>query len=113
MLYCACRNCAIRTRFNLTSIANRCPSQNHGRETGIGGASWSYVTFATLLPSLKNCISLEPPNVCISSSPPYPGPSRRSEEHTSELQSLMRNSYAVFCLKKKTTINTHKTYTDI
>src|SRR3546814_9527061 len=27
---------------------------------------------------------------------------RRSEEHTSELQSLMRNSYAVFCLKKKT-----------
>src|SRR3546814_5982237 len=29
----------------------------------------------------------------------------RSEEHTSELQSLMRNSYAVFCLKKK---KTHK-----
>src|SRR3546814_3190051 len=26
---------------------------------------------------------------------------RRSEEHTSELQSLMRNSYAVFCLKQK------------
>src|SRR3546814_1555248 len=30
------------------------------------------------------------------------GAARRSEEHTSELQSLMRNSYAVFCLKKKT-----------
>src|SRR3546814_5765823 len=29
----------------------------------------------------------------------------RSEEHTSELQSLMRISYAVFCLKKKTKIN--------
>src|SRR3546814_4772518 len=28
-------------------------------------------------------------------------PSARSEEHTSELQSLMRISYAVFCLKKK------------
>src|SRR3546814_5164203 len=28
---------------------------------------------------------------------------KRSEEHTSELQSLMRISYAVFCLKKKTT----------
>src|SRR3546814_6497223 len=28
----------------------------------------------------------------------------RSEEHTSELQSLMRTSYAVFCLQKKTTI---------
>src|SRR3546814_9949072 len=29
----------------------------------------------------------------------------RSEEHTSELQSLMRTSYAVFCLKKKNTKN--------
>src|SRR3546814_3834182 len=33
---------------------------------------------------------------------------QRSEEHTSELQSLMRISYAVFCLKKKK----HKTHTD-
>src|SRR3546814_4266312 len=31
----------------------------------------------------------------------------RSEEHTSELQSLMRISYAVFCLKKKTEQNTN------
>src|SRR3546814_9290179 len=31
----------------------------------------------------------------------------RSEEHTSELQSLMRISYAVFCLKKKNKKNTH------
>src|SRR3546814_1110411 len=42
-------------------------------------------------------------------------PEGRSEEHTSELQSLMRISYAVFCLKKKTTynkaINTHKNST--
>src|SRR3546814_4153435 len=40
-------------------------------------------------------------------------PRRRSEEHTSELQSLMRISYAVFCLKKKkkqqTNIKTNKT----
>src|SRR3546814_9290184 len=34
---------------------------------------------------------------------PFPG-QVRSEEHTSELQSLMRNSYAVFCLKKKNII---------
>src|SRR3546814_6631645 len=33
---------------------------------------------------------------------------KRSEEHTSELQSLMRISYAVFCLKKKTTKITSK-----
>src|SRR3546814_8395261 len=32
----------------------------------------------------------------------------RSEEHTSELQSLMRISYAVFCLKKKNQTNTSK-----
>src|SRR3546814_2382222 len=35
------------------------------------------------------------------------GDTRRSEEHTSELQSLMRISYAVFCLKKK---KTNKSY---
>src|SRR3546814_3157382 len=34
---------------------------------------------------------------------------RRSEEHTSELQSLMRISYAVFCLKKKNVITVHET----
>src|SRR3546814_5880345 len=34
-------------------------------------------------------------------------PRHRSEEHTSELQSLMRISYPVFCLKKKTTQKHH------
>src|SRR3546814_6277547 len=34
---------------------------------------------------------------------PRTDPGRRSEEHTSELQSLMRISYSVFCLKTKTT----------
>src|SRR3546814_5127015 len=36
-------------------------------------------------------------------------PQRRSEEHTSELQSLMRISYAVLCLKKKKQPHTHIT----
>src|SRR3546814_8436041 len=36
-----------------------------------------------------------------SARPHRPHGARRSEEHTSELQSLMRISYAVFCLKKK------------
>src|SRR3546814_3715655 len=35
----------------------------------------------------------------------------RSEEHTSELQSLMRSSYAVFCLKKKKRNKTHSNTT--
>src|SRR3546814_7826390 len=37
---------------------------------------------------------------------------QRSEEHTSELQSLMRISYAVFCLKKKTNTKTNNHRTD-
>src|SRR3546814_3310777 len=47
-------------------------------------------------------------------SPAGSGVNRRSEEHTSELQSLMRISYAVFCLKKKTKIkNTDETIVTI
>src|SRR3546814_8596501 len=40
---------------------------------------------------------------------PWRYPIGRSEEHTSELQSLMRSSYAVFCLKNKTTKYSSKT----
>src|SRR3546814_2352470 len=40
-------------------------------------------------------------------------PNARSEEHTFELQSLMRISYAVFCLKKKTTSQTNHTTDDV
>src|SRR3546814_8789318 len=42
-----------------------------------------------------------------------PGWCSRSEEHTSELQSLMRISYAVFCLKKKNTNKNEKSKTHI
>src|SRR3546814_8896897 len=37
----------------------------------------------------------------------WPIAQKRSEEHTSELQSLMRNSYAVFCLKQKNHKHSH------
>src|SRR3546814_2185595 len=54
----------------------------------------------------------EPDGQCIGAigAKPAGSTSARSEEHTSELQSLMRISYAVFCLKKKnkkTTIEQH------
>src|SRR3546814_1302809 len=46
-----------------------------------------------------------PPHRTLPRHPPTDGGSRdRSEEHTSELQSLMRISYAVFCLNKKNSI---------
>src|SRR3546814_4880563 len=46
----------------------------------------------------SNCMMMSEPSACWTSIERSPA---RSEEHTSELQSLMRISYAVFCLKKK------------
>src|SRR6056297_4095200 len=54
--------------------------------------------------SIKD-ITIGAPQRCVT-------PSSRSEEHTSELQSLLRISYAVFCLKKKKK-NTHRTPTPL
>src|SRR3546814_2887225 len=57
----------------------------------------------------KPQVKVEPASAPAAADSPEPepqAPSKRSEEHTSELQSLMRISYAVFCLKKKTTHNT-------
>src|SRR3546814_7627621 len=48
-------------------------------------------------------VEVEDPRVCRHRCPLAAVGLRRSEEHTSELQSLMRISYAVFCLKKKNT----------
>src|SRR3546814_5940047 len=57
----------------------------------------SMTTMWPLLGSRANC-TLEPP---VSTPTRRMHANARSEEHTSELQSLMRISYAVFCLKKK------------
>src|SRR3546814_4342788 len=50
--------------------------------------------------------SRPPPSSSRSTATTAPPP-RRSEEHTTALPSLMRNSYAVFCLKQKTTPTIH------
>src|SRR3546814_4749812 len=54
-------------------------------------------------------LHLEIGDLCHGFHAPQCASPRRSEEHTSELQSLMRISYAVFCLKKKN-INNTKTH---
>src|SRR3546814_10253287 len=60
-----------------------------------------------------NCRSVRPPGYVrrpsgqASNRPSGHRPAPRSEEHTSELQSLMRISYAVFCLKKKKHLKTY------
>src|SRR3546814_1019513 len=58
--------------------------------------------------SARACSSI---SAAVSTQLPQQAPQpERSEEHTSELQSLMRNSYAVFCLKqKKTTLKLNAT----
>src|SRR3546814_5978856 len=59
--------------------------------------------------SERGCVILQPYDLEMGA-----GTFHRSEEHTSELQSLMRISYAVFCLKKQKSIQvTTQTYTRI
>src|SRR3546814_5571957 len=65
------------------------------RRHWIGSASMAVVTMVSRLPSFAEARKKRPSSTWRT----------RSEEHTSELQSLMRISYAVFCLKKKNTTN--------
>src|SRR3546814_7914183 len=67
---------------------------NHRRHFDIGSSGWQ----ARL--ARQVCIRI---HSCSRSYLQLPHVNARSEEHTSELQSLMRISYAVFCLKKKKT----------
>src|SRR3546814_9503767 len=57
---------------------------------------------ATICPSIYLMALRARSNICLATPANIRAAARRSEEHTSELQSLMRISYAVFCLKKKT-----------
>src|SRR3546814_1578638 len=74
-------------------------SRSHGRDARAGSSLRVDIAF----------IAQKPP-IAVGDEP-------RSEEHTSELQSLMRSSYAVFCLKKKNKShnmsNSHNPYTNL
>src|SRR3546814_3838188 len=66
------------------------------------------------VPSNAQLIQFDMAGIAVSAGSACSSGSLRSEEHTSELQSLMRISYAVFCLKKKTKKNqTNKEKTHI
>src|SRR3546814_4552476 len=61
-----------------------------------------YTTLFRSVPAVSESQRIEPrTNMFVLATISWSGASCRSEEHTSELQSLMRISYAVFCLKKK------------
>src|SRR3546814_9530526 len=77
------------------------------RRSTSGGARSIFRSYRSYFRSFPISVTSEKPSVATS---PVEHPCRsirRSEEHTSELQSLMRISYAVFCLKKKKYKNTH------
>src|SRR3546814_2447438 len=73
------------------------------------GSTWMRA-LAAILSSDKASSSASSETADLRASP-WPGSAgARSEEHTSELQSLMRISYAVFCLKKKQSNKQYKRY---
>src|SRR3546814_5833436 len=84
------------------------PTWAVGKIRALGSISRKLCPVAS--PSLRLCCRLGWPNRAYSTHKPnfvtfwrcFAPVTLRSEEHTSELQSLMRISYAVFCLKKKT-----------
>src|SRR3546814_9529424 len=77
----------------------------------------SHTLTVDLIRSLRGCNTTPPRSPPWRTYPPHHPSSRRhhlrapsrSEEHTSELQSLVRISYAVFCLKKKTLLYSQST----
>src|SRR3546814_7045093 len=86
-----------RTRLPVSRIGARAPLTAQG--TDIGAKSGSAAAHDCSEPPPGTTVRVGPSKRNVFSPPPN---CVRSEEHTSELQSLMRTSYAVFCLKKKT-----------
>src|SRR3546814_2044453 len=93
------RRCA-RSRYAGGRTACRCGIGQHGRKGGVARERFRLLSAAR--EESSRIMSRRPPRRWRE-----PG---RSEEHTSELQSLMRNSYAVFCLQKKTTTTVHSNH---
>src|SRR3546814_3066177 len=98
------------------SCGSYCSWPSHGRSTGhtacgslgeiVGRKTALPVTEVTTVPAITpDHIYVIAPGRTMTV---RDGALRRSEEHTSELQSLMRISYAVFCLKKKRIVTSKK-----
>src|SRR3546814_9421170 len=80
-----------------------------GGPIAIGGKSDQRALHDRLVGAVEARLVADALRACIRQIASGSGQQARSEEHTSELQSLMRISYAVFCLQKKT--NKHQTNT--
>src|SRR3546814_3287521 len=97
------------TLFPYTTLFRSDPELVIGRSFVRAGFRWDQHDPADARAWLDHCARIEARpddprdefHLALLVGPEVPDP-RRSEEHTSELQSLMRISYAVFCLKQKT-----------
>src|SRR3546814_9804562 len=90
----------MKTAGTPTSRTHRTRLRRYSRIPALSTATTRAVTDA--VPAAEGVIDLA------TASGATTGATARSEEHTSELQSLMRTSYAVFCLKNKYDHHTHK-----
>src|SRR3546814_4342872 len=68
---------------------------------GVKAKRRAFAVLARFLLELRHAVQPAEPGGAVEQPGKLGMGGHRSEEHTSELQSLMRNSYAVFCLKKK------------
>src|SRR3546814_6743486 len=86
-----------------------------GAQAAVGVALAARMAYISIIDNDRYVLESESNRVNLTLVPPRRGwivdrnGKARSEEHTSELQSLMRISYAVFCLKKKKKKEAHKT----
>src|SRR3546814_5358497 len=86
------------TLFRSTEISQPAPATASASEVMSSDRLLPTTTAIAATPKLQSLITASVDNLARSDASARPP---RSEEHTSELQSLMRISYAVFCLKKK------------
>src|SRR3546814_2870018 len=94
---CAAKSASTRCRYIVGGAQNDVICRLAMISRMRSGSARSNATWTTVAPSC-HCPN-RPPHAAFAQP--------RSEEHTSELQSLMRISYAVFCLKKKNLLNNH------
>src|SRR3546814_3703856 len=108
--YSTAKSCSVSTLRPLAGRSRMCPIDESTMKSGPRNPPMvrALAGDSTMTRYLGIRRNIDPaPRSLVKRHPASNGVRHRSEEHTSELQSLMRISYAVFCLKKKTTNNTH------
>src|SRR3546814_2538178 len=98
------RSRCARSRYAGGRTACRCGIGQHGRKGGVARERFRLLSAAR--EESSRIMSRRPPRRWREPGKRY----ARSEEHTSELQSLMRISYALFCLKKKISLTQQYTH---